>query len=675
MPLPAHNNPQPHPLLAAMERFLPGTPEAQLTGLLLYLAAFPIAISLTVMTDWRAFLLYTAMWPVALMARNRWRMGLICLLAPLVMFVLAQWVRPPQAGFFMLLVLVLSACEQVQADGRPGAFNIIGVIFPALCVMVLSANVFMFLLLLVSVIFYIGVFTLRINGMPLSGLRIRLLPILLALSGSLFFAIAAFILMPRINASALPGFQQEDASSGVGEELDMGRFSNVILNGEDAFRAFVPKPLPSQDLYWRVHVLTTMKGARWLRDPSANLARGLPDFMAKLGDVSRPVAYHVRHAEAAPKWHPVLGVPTRGAIDRDAMLNPQGEFVPIKPSSVLSQQVKMRAALDNPYSARQIGETRIDGQQKLAAWARQTYRQLGSREAFVGHLLQRFRTGGYGYTLSPPRLEGADSEKLDDFFFATKMGYCSHYAMAMATALRAAGIPANVIIGYAGGEWNGFGGYYRVRQSDAHAWVEAEMAPGQWQRFDPTQFVPDARLQFRSRQMAASRIGEQEGWRGSLARGAQRIDAFVTRLNSDIVLYDEAARQELLSGSFLGRLISFVTFWLVASAILLVPLALWRWWGRRDPLLRLDQAFFKLGAKQGVERQVHEGRLAYAARWKHAHPDMPKPRSASIEQCAILLCEMMFKLGPNGKTLEAQAATRRQIGQHLQIIQRQKFKS
>ena len=669
MPLPAQIN----AALAAMARFLPGSAEAKTTALLLYLAALPIAISLSAIIDWRAFFLYTAMWPVALWRRTRWRTVFILVLAPMVMALLAQWVRPPQAGFFMLMVLVLSACEQVQDDGRPGAFNIIGVIFPALCVMVLSANVFVFLLLLVSVIFYIGVFTLRINGMPLSGLRIRWLPIMLALSGSLFFAIAAFILMPRINASAIPGFQQEEASSGVGEELDMGRFSNVILNGEDAFRAFVPSPLASQDLYWRVHVLTLMQGARWVRHPRAKLALGMPDFTASLEPASRPLDYQVRHAEAAPKWHPVLGVPTRSTIDDEAMLNAQGEFVPIKRTSVLSQQVKMQSALDNPYSSRQAGGTRIDGQKKLTAWAQEALQKAGSREAFVRVLLERFRSGGYGYTLSPPRLDGADSEKLDAFFFTTKMGYCSHYAMAMATALRAAGIPANVIIGYAGGEWNGFGGYYRVRQSDAHAWVEAEMAPGQWQRFDPTQFVPDARLQFNSRQLAASNIAQQEGWRGSLARGAQRLDAFVTRLNSDIVLYDEAARQELLSGSFLGRLISFVTFWLVASVALLVPLVVWRGWARRDPLVRLDQRFFKLGAKQGVERKSHEGRMAYAARWKTTQADLSAPLATHIGACALLLCEMMFKTSPDSKSPEAQAEKRRQIGQHLKAIQQTKL--
>ena len=50
------------------------------------------------------------------------------------------------------------------------------------------------------------------------------------------------------------------------------------------------------------------------------------------------------------------------------------------------------------------------------------------------------------------------------------------------------------------------GGYYRVRQSDAHAWVEAELAPGKWYRFDPTQMVPSTAISFDTPLTAASKI-------------------------------------------------------------------------------------------------------------------------------------------------------------------------
>ena len=42
--------------------------------------------------------------------------------------------------------------------------------------------------------------------------------------------------------------------------------------------------------------------------------------------------------------------------------------------------------------------------------------------------------------------------------------------------LRSQGIPARVVLGYRCEEWNNLGKFYQVRQSDAHAWVEAYLA-------------------------------------------------------------------------------------------------------------------------------------------------------------------------------------------------------
>jgi hypothetical protein len=55
----------------------------------------------------------------------------------------------------------------------------------------------------------------------------------------------------------------------------------------------------------------------------------------------------------------------------------------------------------------------------------------------------------------------------------------------MVLMLRAIGVPARVVSGYLGGEYNKYGQYYIVRQSDAHTWVEAAIE-GTWVSFDPT---------------------------------------------------------------------------------------------------------------------------------------------------------------------------------------------
>jgi hypothetical protein len=77
---------------------------------------------------------------------------------------------------------------------------------------------------------------------------------------------------------------------------------------------------------------------------------------------------------------------------------------------------------------------------------------------------------------------------IENFLFNTKKGFCEHYASSMVIMLRGLGIPSRVVIGFYGGEQNEYGNYLIVRQSDAHAWVEA-LIDNEWKRFDPTPAV------------------------------------------------------------------------------------------------------------------------------------------------------------------------------------------
>jgi hypothetical protein len=56
----------------------------------------------------------------------------------------------------------------------------------------------------------------------------------------------------------------------------------------------------------------------------------------------------------------------------------------------------------------------------------------------------------------------------------------------MVLLLRSQGIPARLVTGFLGGEYNPFEGYYIVRDSNAHAWVEAYLPGEGWRTFDPT---------------------------------------------------------------------------------------------------------------------------------------------------------------------------------------------
>ena len=108
--------------------------------------------------------------------------------------------------------------------------------------------------------------------------------------------------------------------------------------------------------------------------------------------------------------------------------------------------------------------------------------------------LEFFRDGHFSYTLTPGTF--SLSSGLDTFLFSRRNGFCEHYAAAFATLMRAAGLPARIVVGYQGGEYNTWGGHYVVRQSDAHAWAEVWLEGQGWQRVDPTGVVAPDRVSF-----------------------------------------------------------------------------------------------------------------------------------------------------------------------------------
>ena len=73
----------------------------------------------------------------------------------------------------------------------------------------------------------------------------------------------------------------------------------------------------------------------------------------------------------------------------------------------------------------------------------------------------------------------------DFFLFDARQGYCTSYSTAMVVLLRALGIPARWVEGYRVAV-PPQGGSFLVRDSDAHAWVEAYIPPLGWLTFDPT---------------------------------------------------------------------------------------------------------------------------------------------------------------------------------------------
>jgi hypothetical protein len=79
---------------------------------------------------------------------------------------------------------------------------------------------------------------------------------------------------------------------------------------------------------------------------------------------------------------------------------------------------------------------------------------------------------------------------VEDFLVNRKRGHCEYFASALALLLRSIDIPARVINGFKGGDWNELTQSMNVRQKHAHSWVEAYVDQvGQtpvWITLDPT---------------------------------------------------------------------------------------------------------------------------------------------------------------------------------------------
>ena len=123
-------------------------------------------------------------------------------------------------------------------------------------------------------------------------------------------------------------------------------------------------------------------------------------------------------------------------------------------------------------------------------------------KALETHFLDRDR---YRYSLDPAEIRAKRRpgvDPIEDFVGNHRTGHCEYFAAALVLMLRSQGIPARMVVGFHGGEYNYVGNYYVVRNSDAHAWTEVYLKPeeipaglinpeerhagGGWLRLDPT---------------------------------------------------------------------------------------------------------------------------------------------------------------------------------------------
>ncbi|GAU08203.1 transglutaminase family protein [Desulfoplanes formicivorans] len=312
------------------------------------------------------------------------------------------------------------------------------------------------------------------------------------LGQALPLALVLFVLFPRLSGS-LWGVRtpQTTGVTGLSDVMEPGRISSLARDRGVAFRVrFEGDLMPSRgSLYWRVLVLSRFDGRSWTQGQAVPGPGRAGDLVA-----DTMVRYTITAEPSDQKWMYALDFPLKAP-----------------PGVVLTQDLTLKApakiATRLRYSLvscpdcpnRVTGD--VDALLDLPAFGGEQARDLArswrttgdTDREIVDKALDYLGTNGFFYTLNPPLL--ATDDPVDDFLFNVRKGYCEHFASAFSFLMRAAGIPARVVVGYQGGEPNPVGEYLIVRQSDAHAWSEVWLEDAGWTRIDPTAVVSPLRIE------------------------------------------------------------------------------------------------------------------------------------------------------------------------------------
>ncbi len=103
-------------------------------------------------------------------------------------------------------------------------------------------------------------------------------------------------------------------------------------------------------------------------------------------------------------------------------------------------------------------------------------------DKFCDYLRQNYP---YSFDMTPVN---PNIDPTEDFLFNKKKigAYCEYFASAMVMFCRSVKIPARMVSGFHGGDYNPVGGYYVIREKFAHAWVQAWIPQRGWVLFDPS---------------------------------------------------------------------------------------------------------------------------------------------------------------------------------------------
>ncbi|MDO9104512.1 MAG: DUF3488 and transglutaminase-like domain-containing protein [Methylovulum sp.] len=443
-------------------------------------------------------------------------------------------------------------------------------------------------------------------------------------------AILLFILFPRVEAPRWMLLNdKQQAKSGLGDSMEPGSITDLGMSDELVFRVkFAGSMPPPAQRYWRGPVLEHTDGKRWTR--SAN--RDFGPFMDKPSYRGMRYPYTILMEPRDKNWVFALDLPAEFA--KPLIRNAYYQLItPENPD----KRVEYKVSSYPEYNTGFITRTEYENATQLPATPSAKIKQLVGQlqgfdsppEAFIQRLLKHFKVEDFHYTLTPPLME---QHPIETFLFETRYGFCSHYAAAFVYLMRVANIPARVVTGYQGGEFNKVGNFLEIRQADAHAWAEVWLEHKGWVRFDPTAAIAPERIE--------KSFNLDELVPGGVIRFAPAGDNALTAYHwlkeahqlwrhvdynwqRWVINYNSLNQSKFLSSLGIDNLQAML-YWMIAGIGVITAVLSWVLLHQKrqhtDRVLRVYQRYCQKLAKHGLVRGLAEGERDFAERVKAKLP-------------------------------------------------------
>ena len=246
--------------------------------------------------------------------------------------------------------------------------------------------------------------------------------------------------------------------------------------------------------------------------------------------VPEPSARELRAAptqyERAFDWYTRLEIPAEPPVDSLAPGSPaiaRSELVdpgllPTRRSLTAAERAATRA--DVRRARRGRARLMASPYRRVLRRARRFARGDASPYVVARRIERYLKSDRFEYSERPPVRRNA----LAAFLLEDRLGYCQQFSGAMALLLRMNGIPARVAAGFAPGALNKESGEYRVRDLDAHSWVEVYFPEIGWVPFDPTPSAAPAAAQTADREAEAAVGGADAAAGTAPGESRRRLD-------------------------------------------------------------------------------------------------------------------------------------------------------